>query len=229
MKQKQPPMNGHEVMFTLEPWHTKGRRSNNCYAYAVNDYETFRIQKSVPGSMVGRNGFHTYTHCKGIADRVVADNPKKVYKTKAMTKCRPGFYKIMMVVAPTNKYGNKTGDFHFYKQHSKLQHIVKAGDTYASISRMYKVPYSRVLKVGAGRRLIPGRKLVIPVNLFSHKQGWATGPLLKDSCGRLIKDPRKACRKYGYNYSKYCSSFCVKNKGVNVGQSEFTKHLPKFF
>ena len=105
----------------------------------------------------------------------------------------------------------------------------KDGDTYTSISKMYKVPYSRVRKAGGGKPLTPGRKLVIPVNLFSHKQGWATGPLLKDSCGKLIKDPRKACRRYGYNYSKYCSSFCVKNKGVNVGQSEFTKYIPKFF
>lgn len=226
---KQPPTNGSEILFTLEPWETIGKRSNNCYAYAVNDFETFRIQKSVPGSMVGRNGFHTYTHCKGIADRVVADNPKKVYKTNAMSKCKSGFYKMMMVVAPSNKYGNKTGDFHFYKQHSKLQHIVKKGDTYASISRLYKIPYSRVLKAGAGKLLVPGKKLIIPVNLFSHKQGWATGPLLKDSCGRMIKDPRKACRKYGYNYSKYCSSFCVKNKGIDVGQSKLTKHFSKLF
>jgi hypothetical protein len=215
-KQQTPPTNGSEILFTLEPWNTKGKRSNNCYAYAVNDYKNFRFHKSTPGYMAGKSGFHTYTHCTGIADRVVADNPTKVYKTKAMTKCKPGYYKIMMVVAPSNKYGNKTGDFHFYKQHSKLQHIVKDGDTYASISRLYKVPYSRVLKVGAGKKLVPGRKLIIPVSLFSHKQGWGTGPLLKDSCGKLIKDPRKACRNYGYNYSKYCSSFCVKNKGINV-------------
>jgi LysM repeat protein len=225
MKKKQPPVNGSEIIFQLEPWQTKGRRSNNCYAYAVNDYESFRFQKSVPGASVGRNGFHTYTHCKGLADRVIADNPRKVYKAKAMSKCRPGFYKIMMVVAPTNKYGNRTGDFHFYKQHSKLEHIVKKGDTAASIARQYKVPYSRVLKAVGDKGLKPGRKIRFAVNLFSHKQGWATGPLLKDSCGKLIKDPRWACRKYGYNYSKYCSSFCVKNKGINVGQSKLSQYF----
>jgi len=223
------PTNGSEIVFKKEPWETKGKRSNNCYAYAVNDFRPHRFVKSVPGAKVGKNGNHTYTHCKGLSDRVIADNPKKVYKTKATTKCKPGYYKIMMVVAPSNKYGNSTGDFHFYKHHSKLEHTIKAGDTYASIARTYGVPYSRVLKAGGGKPVKPGRKIQFAVNLFSHKQGWATGPLLKDSCGKLIKDPRKACRKYGYNYSKYCSSFCVKNKGVHVGNSELSKNFTQFF
>ena len=222
---KTPPTNGSEIIFKLEPWHTKGRKHNNCYAYAVNDYESYDPVKSVPGARVGKNGHHTYTHCKGLADRVVADNPKKVYKCDAMKKCKKGYYKIMMVGAPSNKYGNTTGDFHFYKQHSKAEHVVKTGDTYASIAKEYGVPYSRVYRAGA---LKPGKKLRFPVNLFSHKQGWATGPLLTDACGKIIRDPRKSCRNYGYNYSKYCSSFCVRNKGVEVGNSELTKYFSKF-
>ena len=121
-KQKRLPLSGSEIPFRIEPWKTKGRQSNNCYAYAVNDYESFRHSKSVPGERYKKRtgksfGFHTYTHCKGLAKRVIADNPKKVYKEKAENKCKKGFFKIMMVVAPTNKYGNFTGDFHFYKQH----------------------------------------------------------------------------------------------------------------
>ena len=227
MIKRTPPTNGSELPFTYEPWLTKGIRSNNCYAYAVNDYETYRRQKSVPGARVGKNGFHTYTACDGLPKRVIADNPKKVYKTRGDCKCKKGYYKIMMVVAPSNRYGNSTGDFHFYKQHSKAIHTIKKGESYASIARKYGVPYSRVLKAGGGKPPVPGRKLRFAVNLFSHKQGWATGPLLKDSCNKLIRDPRKACRKYGYNYSKYCSSFCVRNKGVDVGDSKIIHNRVK--
>lgn len=225
---KNPPTSGSEILFRKEPWET-GKRSNNCYAYAVNDYQKFRVSKSVPGAKVGKNGFHTYKNCKGLTKRVVDDNPKKVYATSASHKCKPGYYKIMMFVAPSNKYNNSQGDFHFYKQHSKLEHVIQPGETYASISRTYDVPYKRVLKVGGGKPPTPGKKIKIPVNLFSHKRGWATGPLLTDACGKLIKDPRKSCRNYGYNYSKYCSSYCVRNKGVRVGNPQLLKQFVKSF
>lgn len=214
------PLSGSEINFRYEPWHTNGRKSNNCYAYAVNDYESYRNSKSVPGERSGKRWpYHTYTHCKGLAKRVVADNPKRVYKEKAEKKCKKGFYKIMMVVAPSNKYGNLTGDFHFYKQHGVAEYKIKTGDTYTSIAKKFGVPYSRILKAGAKRPVKVGMKLKFKVNLFSHKQGWATGPLLKGSNGKLIKDPRTAGRKYGYNYSKYCCSFCVNNRGVDVGST----------
>jgi hypothetical protein len=36
----------------------------------------------------------------------------------------------------------------------------------------------------------------------------------------MIKDPRKASRKYEtLNYEEYCSSFCVKNRGIKVGKT----------
>ena len=228
-KPKQPPLSGYEKVFRLEPWLSKGIRSNNCYAYAVNDFETYRVHKSIPGDRSGMSRLpHTYTHCKGLAKRLISDNPKTVYKTKAMTKCRPGYYKIMMVVAPTNKYGSTTGDFHFYKQHGEVLYKIKKGDTYASIARFFDVPYSRVRNSG---KLIPGNKLRFKVNIWSHKRGWATGPLLKDACGKSIKDPRKSCRNYGYNYSKYCNSFCVKDRGVDVGKTnpKIGKNLFKMF
>lgn len=213
---KRLPLSGSEHVFKLEPWLSKGKRSNNCYAYAVNDYEAYRRQKSVMGDQSGLSRLpHTYTHCKDLARRVISDNPKKVYQTKATSKCKKGYYKIMMVVAPSNKYGNSRGDFHFYKQHGEVSYKIKASDTYASIARFFGVPYNRVRTSGS---LIPGRRLRFKVNGWSHKQGWATGPLLKDSCGKSITDPRKACRKYGYNYSKYCNSFCVKNTGIDVGK-----------
>ena len=219
-KPKGLPLSGSEIPFVYDPWRSKGIRSNNCYAYAVNDYETFRRSKSVPGERSGKTWpFHSYTHCNGLSKRVMSDNPRKVYKVKAYSKCKPGFYKIMMVVAPSNKYGNVTGDFHFYKQHGMAEHTMREGQTFKQVAEKFGVPYSRILKAADGKKAKKGLKLKFKVNLWSHKMGWATGPLLRDSNKKLIKDPRVAGRKYGYNYSKYCCSMCVKNRGVDVGNT----------
>jgi LysM repeat protein len=221
VRKRLPPLSGSEIPFTYEPWRTKGIRSNNCYAYAVNDYETYRYSKSVPGERTKKVWpYHDYTHCKGLSKRVIADNPRKVYKVKAETRCRPGFYKIMMVVAPSNKYGNSTGDFHFYKQHGMVDHTLTQGQTLKQVAEKYNVPYSRILKAANGRKPVKGMKLKFKVNMWSHKMGWATGPLIRDAKKKIIKDPRTASRKYGYNYSKYCCSMCVKNRGINVGKAD---------
>ena len=53
---------------------------------------------------------------------------------------------------------------------------------------------------------------------------WVTsvvGPLdlLGDANGKVIKDPRTAFRKYKeLDYDKYCSAFCVKDRGIKVGK-----------
>ena len=104
------PLSGSEVPFSIQPW-LKYYKSNNCYAYAVGDIAAFRREKSVPGARVGRNGPHTYTHCKGLLNRVISDNPKLVYKINKMKPCRKGYYKIMMVSGPGRMWG---GDFHFF-------------------------------------------------------------------------------------------------------------------
>ena len=209
---KELPLSGSETMFRKEPW-KKYKKSNNCYAYAVNDLQKYRSSKSVPGDRTPQGPLmHRYTHCGGIDKKVIQDNPSRVYKSKPTEKCQNGYYKIMMFVAPKNKYGN-----------SKLQ----PGDTYVSIARMFDVPYSRIQKA----KRVSKNKIQFKYNCFSHKMGWATEPLLKDSCGKLIKDPRKSCRKYGYEYDTYCSSFCVKNKGVKVGpiDSKIGKNRSKTF
>jgi hypothetical protein len=209
------PLSGYEHTYERLPWATKGLRSDNCYAYALHSYSNYRPIKSVPGNISGMNSiFHSYTHCDGIKERILSDNPGKVYSTNASSKCRKNFYKIMMVVAPTNKYNDPTGDFHFYKQHGDVVYRVKKGDTAKKIAAFFKVPESRVLKAGPIKQ---GKDLFFKANFWSHKRGYGTGPLLRDACGKLITDPRKACRKYEYNYSKYCGSFCVKNSGVKAG------------
>ena len=215
------PLSGSEPTYTQRLWgRAIGIDNNNCYAYAVGDYEKTRLQKSIPGERAGiRNLKHTYTHCKGLPQRVIADNPKKIYKVDAETKCKPNHFKIMMFVAPgeTKNYFRQ-GDFHFYKQHGFVEYKVKRGNTYESIARFFQVPLSRVKNCGG--KCIPGRILKFKANVFSHKRGWATGPLLVDAKGKAITDPRKSSRAYtGLSYKKYCSSFCVKNRGIKVGHT----------
>jgi len=146
----------------------------------------------------------------------------------------------MAFVAPTNNYGNSTGDFHWYRQNKAVIYRLRKGDTVAGLSRFFKVtPYTirkaltkqrtpvknnegkiankNVNFAQAGPSLRPGRLIKIPVNLWSHKQGWATGPLLVDASNKVIIDPRKANRRYGYNYSKFCSAYCVRSGKVVTG------------
>lgn len=223
------PLSGGEVAYSWKPWGDTGFSTDNCYAYAVGDHAMYRDNKSVPGNHSGMSSmFHTYKNCKGLAKRVISDNPKKVYLARATEKCRKQFYKVMMFVAPTNAYHNSTGDFHFYKQHGVVNYTVKKSDTRMKIARFFKIPLSRIpLRLPAAGKIIK-----IRANVFSHKLGWATGPLLTDAKGKAIKDPRKANRKYGFNYSKYCCSFCVKNKGIDVDRPKNSKRMNnviKFF
>ena len=86
-----------------------------------------------------------------------------------------------------------------------------------SIAKFFKIPESRIKKCGPMK---VGKRIVFKANVFSHKRGWATGPLLTDAVGKSITDPRKASRSYpGLSYDRYCSSFCVKNRGIKVGKT----------
>lgn len=50
---------------------------------------------------------------------------------------------------------------------------------------------------------------------WSHKRGHATGPLLEDSCGKPIEDPRRACRSDDkYDYRAFCGAYCVKKDSI---------------
>ena len=211
------PLSGSEHEFKHAPW-VKVIMSNNCYAYAFHDLRKWRPHKSVPGVRSTGVLNSDYTHCKGIARKIVEDNPGKVRVVRYDKKCPKGYYKVMMVVAPKDRNGNHGGDFHFYKQHGVVNYTVREGDTMDQMVRFFKVPKARLIEAanrvgGFG----PGKTMRFVCNCFSHKMGWATGPLLVDSKGLLIKDPRKAGRRYGLDYSKYCNSFCVANKGIKVG------------
>lgn len=218
-KKKELPLSGSENKFTNRRWASnKGIPNNNCYAYAVGDYESYRWQKSIPGDRSGlSNSKHTYTSCTGLPKRVISDNPKNVYKIDGDKKCKKGYFKIMMFVS-SGRPGSymRQGDFHFYKQHGVIEYKIKPGDTVKSIASFFKIPEYRVKK---GGRFEVGKRITFNANVFSHKRGWATGPLLGDANGKAIKDPRTASRKYKeLNYDKYCSSFCVKDSGIKVGK-----------
>lgn len=215
-KKKYPPTNGSEIIFDDQPWRSLGKGSNNCYAYAVNDFDLFRIQKSTPGNTTRLNNskLPAYSTAAGLKKRILLDNPKKIYATGACTKCRPDFYKMMMFVAMD---GKTFGDFHFYKQHSEVRYRVQPGDTYTKIAKFFDVPVSRVRAAGP---LVVDRKIQFKADCFSHKQGYGTGPLLVDAKGKPIRDARTADKNYGFlNYKIYGGSFCVKNKGVKVGNT----------
>jgi len=202
--------------YEWEPWGTVGRRSNNCYAYAMNCFQFYRPQKSTPGDETKLTNFKLppYETKEGLTKRILMDNPGKVYKCLATSKPKPGFYKMMMFIA---KDGKEFRDFHFYRQHNYIHYKVKKGETAESIARFFKIPLARVKANGVIR---PGKLVEFEANCWSHKQGWGTGPLLVDASGKLITDPRKANRNYGeLNYKQYGGSFCVKNCRIQVGKT----------
>ena len=65
---KNLPTSGSERKFTNRRWGTAtGKGNNNCYAYAVGDYEAYRWQKSIPGDRSGlSNKPNDYTTCTGL-------------------------------------------------------------------------------------------------------------------------------------------------------------------
>ncbi len=94
-------------------------------------------------------------------------------------------------------------------------------ETLLTVLLNFRCPISRIKKHDP---FIAGKKIQFKVNTWSHKMGWATGPLLTDSCGKAIKDPRKACKNYSFNYKNYCSSMCVRKNAVKAGKNSKITH-----
>jgi hypothetical protein len=68
--------------------------------------------------------------------------------------------------------------------------------------------------------LVPGKIIEFKCNLWAHKQGWGTRPLMVDASGKTIADPRKANRNYGsLNYSNLCGVFCVRAGKAKSGNA----------
>jgi hypothetical protein len=204
-------LSGFEPLFDPRPW-INAVNSDNCYDYAIGDYEHTRVVKSTPGNRAGLSASNiNIKSCKDLQKRILSDNPKTVYKCKNPGDvCRRGYYKIMNFVTSDGS------DFHFYKQVRGVKYKVKTGDTRAKLAAFFKVKPSVIPRV-----LVPGRVITFPCNLWAHKQGWGAGPILTDARGKTIKDPRKASRKYpGLHYDTFCGAFCVSaNRAVSGDQS----------
>jgi hypothetical protein len=246
--------NPNAPKYTWAPWGTKGVVHDNCYDYAFGSYSNNRTSKSVPGDRSGikANGL-TFTTCAGIAKRVLADNPDNVYKMRNPdAKPRSGFYKVMCFVAPSNDFGNSTGDFHWYKEISAIRYRIRSGDTAQALAKFFHVTLktindavtkakfsantnngriannSQELRVlnkhvanSNGPTLPSGKVIDFPVKLWSHKTGWAGGPLIVDASGKTITDPRKADRNYtpGFHYTKFCSAYGVRGGFAKTGSN----------
>jgi hypothetical protein len=207
------PVSGSEDVFTDVTYGSRrGKGNNNCYGWAVNEYRNSGNTKLQPGNLSRRAdnnaaGANSLESCKAIVDRAVDDlrtRNKGGMRVAAEVPCPRGQYKVMAFLAPRE-------DFHWYKQHKDL--LVtwpKAARSVADLARVLGVSPRQIY---APQTPKPGdRVLVRDARAWSHKQGFATGPLLKDACGRSIKDPRKACRTYSreLDYSEYCGALCVK-------------------
>lgn len=248
------PLSGYERTFSWDPWGRSGVNHDNCYDYAFGSFSNRRTSKSVPGdrSKMGSNGL-TFRTCNGIVKRVLSDNPGSVYHMKnPNAKCKAGYYKVMCFVAPSNDFGNSTGDFHWYVQNQKVRYRIRTGDTVTKLARFFRVKpqvvaeatrkYSSPLTNTDGKiatnnsnikmanvrntnkrwpALTVGKIIEFPVNLWSHKQGWASGPLMIDASGRTIVDPRKSNRSWkpGFHYTKFCSAYGVRRGVAQTGNN----------
>lgn len=221
------PMSGSEPAFVSQPWGSRqGVRGSNCYDYSFDDFRVHRPVKTVPGDKAWHNAptkllmrdKATYAHCADVVPGILADNPGNVYREAAWNPCKRGFTKVQSFVGAGER--GDVGDFHFYRQNKDLHYIAQKGDTPASLAEAFGLPLATVLRAtsttDAYSLLQPGQTIVIEAaNLWSHKAGWASGALLSDSCGQVMQDPRKACRRHAVDYTQYCGSFCVR-KGTKT-------------
>jgi len=224
------------TLFKWDPWGSMGRHHDNCYDYAFGLNNIRAVNKDVPGNMAGNKAWGlTFKTCDGIAKRVLEDYRGLAYRCKPSDVPPPGYYKVMNFVAPNG------GDFHWYRQTDAVRYKTRAGDTVTGLARFFRVTptviraalakgtkprsasngriantnrnlpvLNQMVRRGTGSVPV-GKVIQFPVKLWSHKQGFATGPVLVDASGKTITDPRKANRAYpGLNYSKFCSAYMVK-------------------
>jgi hypothetical protein len=198
-------MSGSEPLYSdLEYGTPRGKGNNNCYAYVLGSYKLNGGIKLQPGNLSHQTSNRVASSCAFLKDRALKDNKARgIYKADPARKCRKGFYKIMSVI-------DKGTDYHWYVQNGDLLYRMRPGDTLASVAQDFKVPRSSIVARAPVRT---GDVIFVKkAGVWSHKQGLATGPLLHDSRGKVIFDPRTASRNYGsLNYRTYCNTFCVKD------------------
>ena len=212
---KKLPLSGSEPLFDEKFYGTpRGIASFNCYAYAINEHKSQPGSKLQPGDLSHQSSGGDSTSCAFLVNRVLADNKRRGIKAvKPAAKCPAGYYKIMTVQDPGS-------DFHFYRQSGNIIYRMRPKDTIKTVARDFRVPMANI--VTATQKPAPGHLVVIKrAGTFSHKQGLATGPLLRDAKGHTIPDPRFANRTYGdLNYTTFCGAMCVRAEGINATPAE---------
>jgi len=186
----------------------RGKGNNNCYSWAIGQYSNSGETKLQPGNLSQSPGDLDLKSCSAIRLRTLADLKGKAYLENPEKPCRQGYYKVMAFLAKDN-------DYHWYKQHKDA--VVRMTDKMrdlAALARALGVSPKQLVSPSAAPK--PGDVVLVKdAGVWSHKQGFATPPLLRDACGKVITDPRRACRDYGsLNYTEHCGSFCIKNRST---------------
>lgn len=209
------PSTGDSVYHAL-PWSSPdGITRANCYAYALDAFDPTSTTKLQPGDLAARRRGYTDRHaealatgavdkttCSNIRTRMQDDLGDDVYVERPRTPCQQGFYKIMLSIA-RNKTQN---DYHYYVNFQHLLLDESSHTSLAEIAHRYQVPVQNITRKGS-------KVFVRDANVWASKHGFATGALLKDTCGKPIFDPRLACRKVNdLDYKIMCDSFCVRDK-----------------
>ena len=190
-----------------------GTRQNNCYAWAINHYRNHGDEKLQPGDLAKMHGSVNLKNCDDLVRRALADAKSQGWDLNVVTdrnqRCSQGSYKIVAVLAPGN-------DFHWYRHHRDLLYRVKTPQTIRDLATKFSVPSSAITVPGRSDSAHVGDiALIKNANVWSHKQGFSSdGPLLKDACGKIIKDPVDACRSYGngLDYKVVCATFCFRKR-----------------
>ena len=202
---KKLPLSGDEPTCTKAPFSLQATvPRNNCYAYAiqhlVREGNPYKLQ---PGNLSGKQGINfNLSTCTPTFQRVLEDltATNSGYKEDICKPCKAGYGKIALVLSNGN-------DFHFLRQNGDIIYPLESGETVETVAKKFKVPLKDVVK------LTSKKVRVLGAGVWSHKRGTAFAPTLYDAKGQVIFDPRKADLNYGMlNYSKFCSTFCVKQK-----------------
>lgn len=187
----------------------KGVRRANCYSASMLDCSGREGHKRQPGETSGMPGLYNVgpKACPALVSRVIRDNPNGVYLSDPSEQCASGHYKVMMFAG--NSADGMSSDYHFWRQARNVRIRIKEQESVNSMAERFGVNPSQVQ--APHDPMLPGDVVrVCNAHVFVSKPG-LTAQVMYDSCGKVIKDPRTACRQGGnINYTQLCSSFCVK-------------------
>lgn len=188
-----------------------GVDNNNCYAYSIDHYRDNGEAKLQPGDLAGIGGEIDLATCDDLVRRVLEDGKAMGWTIRHMGckdgRCPEGSTKIVALLDPNN-------DFHFMRFHRDLLYRVKTPRTAGEIAKEFGVRKIDISIPGSDTSNARSGDLVLirRANCWSQKSGFSPeGPLLRDACGKVIKDVRAACRNMGegLNYKVICGFFCL--------------------